>query len=165
MNETDENVLGRIENDMVNNICDMVRSYNRSVQDYLAEIVAELCEVSVEDMMNKEDRLHCNHARWLFWYAYRNMTNDTFEHIATVTEKYGRRYTLQGINSAVNKMSSLITDNTVWTKRWIVIKRIIRTRDTNLEFDFGQNQDIPSDRIFISIPRELKGKVEIKYKD
>lgn len=156
----------RLDDENVQRICEMVRSYERDIQDYLAEMVAALCDLDAAEMMTKEDRIHCNHARWLFWYAYRHMTNDTFEHMSQITERYGRKYTMQGINAAVNKMSALIIDNTIWTKRWTVLKRIIKMRDQAAEFDFGQNQQkLPADRIYVNVPRELRGKVEIKYED
>ena len=155
-----------LDDENVKRICEMVRSYERDIQDYLAEMVASLCDLEAHEMMTKDDRIHCTHARWLFWYAYRHMTNDTFEHLSQITERYGRKYSLQAINTAVNKMSALIIDNTIWTKRWTVLKRIIKMRDQAAEFSFEHTGDkLPSDKVYVNIPRELRNKVEIKYED
>lgn len=153
----------KLDVDNVNKICELVRSYERDIQDYLADLVASLCDLTVSDMMVKDERLHCNHARWLFWYAYRHMTNDTFEHLSQITERYGRKYSFQGINLAVNKMSMLIADNTIWTKRWTILKQLIKTRDRSQEFDFNQCPKAPTDKVTITIPQELKSKIEITY--
>lgn len=153
----------RLEDDKIEKICDMVKSYERDIQDYLAELVASLCDLDVKEMMVKSDRLNCNQARWLFWYAYRHMTHDTYEHLSTITERYGRKFAFPSINHAVNKMSILIADNTIWTKRWIALKRIIKARDNSLEFDFGQSQKVATDKITLTIPKELKSKIEITY--
>ena len=153
----------KLEEESMQVICDKVKNYERDIQDYLAELVASQCDLDMSEMMTKDDRIHCNHARWLFWYAYRHMTNDTFEHLSQITERYGRKFSHQGINSAVNKMSNLIADNTIWTKRWTVLKRIIKMRDHATEFDFGQTSPYPTDRISIIVPQELKSKIEISY--
>jgi len=139
-----------LEEESLKDICERVKSYERNIQDYLADVVAALC-------------VHCNHARWLFWYAYRHMTNDTFEHLSQITDRYGRKFAHQSINSAVNKMSVLIADNTIWTKRWVVIRRIIKARDQSIEIDFGQAKQVPTDKVTISIPQDLKSKIEINY--
>lgn len=152
-----------LEEDSLNEICEKVKSYERNIQDYLAEVIAALCELDLNDMMTKADRVHCNHARWLFWYAYRHMTNDTFEHMSQITDRYGRKFAHQSINSAVNKMSSLIADNTIWTKRWLFVRRVIKARDQSTEIDFDYAAKTPTDRVTITIPQELKSKIEINY--
>jgi hypothetical protein len=152
-----------LEEESLKDICERVKSYERNIQDYLADVVAALCDLDLSDMMTKDDRVHCNHARWLFWYAYRHMTNDTFEHLSQITDRYGRKFAHQSINSAVNKMSVLIADNTIWTKRWVVIRRIIKARDQSIEIDFGQIKQVPTDKVTISIPQDLKSKIEINY--
>ena len=60
-------------------------------------------------------------------------------------------------------MSVLIADNTIWTKRWVVIRRIIKARDQSIEIDFGQAKQVPTDKVTISIPQDLKSKIEINY--
>lgn len=168
MNKTDSEIVQdwkKNESDKMNEICSLILEQEHSVQDYLADTVAALCDLTTQDMMTKKGSLHCNHARWLFWYAYRYMTNDTFEHISQFTARYGYKYSLQGITAAVNKMSNLIMSDTVWTTRWNKVKRIIKLRDRVNELDFqeAEEQALPSDMVYINIPKELKNKVVINY--
>lgn len=161
-NETIED-WRRIDNQYVKDLCAIINKQEIDVQDYLADIVSSLCDIDTTEMMTKEDRLHCNHARWLYWYAYRYMTNDTFEHIEQITKRYGRRYSLQGISAAVNKMSNLIASNTIWTKRWIIIKRIIKLRDESLEDYITTSRHDWRNKIVITVPKEFKDKIIINY--
>ena len=80
MNKTDSEIVQdwkTNESDKMSEICSLILEQEHSVQDYLADIVAALCDLTTQDMMTKKGSLHCNHARWLFWYAYRYMTNET----------------------------------------------------------------------------------------
>lgn len=156
--------LSRMESENTEKICELVRESELNVQDHLMKIVAKLCGISTDDLMNKTYDITCSHARWLFWYAHRYMTGDTYERISRITELHGRMYGASGIIKSVNKMSMLIDTGTIWTNRWYLLKQIINARKASFEFDFGQQQ-IPSDKIFISIPKEFKNKVEIKYTD
>ena len=70
-------------------------------------------------------------ARWLYWYALRYMTNETYDKIAERTmRKTPYRFTPNGIGQSINKMSAMIVNEPIWTKRWIILKRIIKLRDT-----------------------------------
>lgn len=152
-----------IHDEHAKQICDILHDHELKVQDYLAHMVAAQCDVTTQDMMTKDDRLHFSHARWLFWYAYRYMTNDTYEHIAQISERFGRKFTQQGISASVNKMSSLIAAETVWTKRWILVKKVIKARDRALEIDFSAACRLPDDKISLNIPKNLRDKLEINY--
>ena len=54
-----------LEEESLKDICERVKSYERNIQDYLADVVAALCDLDLSDMMTKDDRVHCNHARWV----------------------------------------------------------------------------------------------------
>lgn len=127
-----------LDNADIDEVCHLLRLHEHRIQDYLVDIVSATCDVDKFDMMKDTGQLNNIHARWLFWYAYRYMTNDTFVKIATVTERYGKRFTEQSISNSVNKMGNMITQETIWTKRWTIIRHIIKLRDESKSKDENQ---------------------------
>ena len=88
-------------------------------------------------------------ARWLFWYAYRYMTNETYEKISKLSESmYKRKFTKTCVASSVNKMYSLIEQQPIWRKRWTIVKRIIK-----LQNEMVFEPQIP---ITITIPKNVE---------
>lgn len=127
-----------LDNADIDEICHLLRLHEHRIQDYLVDIVSATCDVDKFEMMKDTGHLNNIHARWLFWYAYRYMTNDPFVKIATLTERYGKRFTEQSISNSVNKMGNMITQETIWTKRWTIIRRIIKLRDESKAKDENQ---------------------------
>lgn len=131
-------------------------NYERSIQDYIAECVASICNVDLNSMFCNFDKIHTAHARWLFWYAVKYMTNMSCRCVAEQTSVYGKKYTEQGIARSINKMSLMIENETLWKRRWTIIKKIIKLGEP-------ERNDIPT--ITIVVPRELKDKVKIEFKE
>ena len=121
----------RLENDNIEKACEYLRRYEGDIEDYVAEIVASLCNVDVDKMLSDTSVAYLAQARWLYWYALRYMTNETYDKIAERTmRKTTYRFTLNCIGQSINKMSAMIVNEPIWTKRWIILKRIIKLRDT-----------------------------------
>ena len=121
----------RLENDNIEKACEYLRMYEGDIEDYVAEIVASLCNVDVDKMLSDTSVAYLAQARWLYWYALRYMTNETYDKIAERTmHKTPYRFTPNGIGQSINKMSAMIVNEPIWTKRWIILKRIIKLRDT-----------------------------------
>lgn len=121
----------RLENDNIEKACEYLRRYEGDIEDYVAEIVASLCNVDVDKMLSDTSVAYLAQARWLYWYALRYMTNETYDKIAERTmSKTPYRFTPNGIGQSINKMSAMIVNEPIWTKRWIILKRIIKLRDT-----------------------------------
>ena len=121
----------RLENDNIEKACEYLRRYECDIEDYVAEIVASLCNVDVDKMLSDTSVAYLAQARWLYWYALRYMTNETYDKIAERTmSKTPYRFTPNGIGQSINKMSAMIVNEPIWTKRWIILKRIIKIRDT-----------------------------------
>ena len=120
-----------LENDNVEKACEYLRRYEGDIEDYVAEIVASLCNVDVDKMLSDTSVAYLAQARWLYWYALRYMTNETYDKIAErTTRKSEYRFTPNGIGQSINKMSAMIVNEPMWTKRWIILKRIIKLRET-----------------------------------
>lgn len=113
-----------IENETIDELCNIIKRYNRLGEEQLQRIVADFCGVSIEDMMGDVRHLQNSQARWLYWYAYRYMTNDSY--VAIAERNAHRKFTPQCVCSSISKMTDFISANTIWTKRWTVIKHIIK---------------------------------------
>ena len=118
----------------MNCVCDTLSSYGGRIRLYLADFIASLCNVEKEKMFSTCNNLDVAQARWLFWYAYRYMTNETYEKIGKLSgELYGKTFTKVGVAASVNKMYELIENGGIWRKRWLIVKRIIKISNTLIE--------------------------------
>ena len=142
------------EKQMVDKICLVLSEYEGNIRTYLAKFIAALCDVDIERMFSNDNHLDVAQARWLFWYAYRYMTGETYEKIGKLSEPlYGKSFTKVGVASSVNKMYELIEQQPIWRKRWTIIKRIIKQSESLIE----ENAQQP---IKIIIPKDAN--VELK---
>ena len=133
---TDEELEKELEDNerlTIKCICDTLRNQEIRTRTYLADFVAELCGVEKEKMFSACNSLDVAQARWLYWYAYRYMTNETYEKIGRLSgELYGKAFTKVGVASSVNKMYKLIEQQPIWRKRWTIIKRIIKENSESI---------------------------------
>lgn len=113
----------------------LLRKYNHNMRDYLAAFVADICDVNVCDMLQASSPSSIVFARWLYWYAYRYMTNESYDTIAVKLGK-PRMFTPTNISLSVTKMSMMINNEPIWGKRWSitkkVVKAILRTSDSEM---------------------------------
>jgi hypothetical protein len=138
--------------------CNYLRNHEQDIQRYLINLVAALCDVDVRDMLGDNDIVYNAHARWLFWYAYRYMTSESYEKIAKDTAYNGRPFHLRTIQSGVNKMAMMIAQEDIWQRRWKIIKRIIKLRDK-------RDEEKTDNTIIIQVPRDLRNKINITIKE
>lgn len=121
------------ENSVVQKICDILKNHEKLIALYLSDFVASLCDIEKEKMFAKYDSIDAAQARWMFWYAYRYMTNETYEKIGKISkEKYGRVFTVACVSLCIGKMNRLIEQQPIWGKRWAIIKRAIREYNSSL---------------------------------
>jgi chromosomal replication initiation ATPase DnaA len=126
---------------------------NQDSIDYIADCVAALCDVSKKVMLSNTQVLHNVRARYLYWYACRYMTNESYEKISMMSQQNdGYKHTASAISSGIKKMSSMIEDEPLWNKRWLAIKSVIKE-----QFHIETNKEV----ILVKIPKALKGKVNI----
>ena len=125
--KTDEQIL---ETENIEKACDLLRQHESRIEDYMADIVASLCNVDCAAMLTNSSVAYLAQARWLYWYAIRYMTNETYDKIAMrTTAKSGCKFTPNGIGQSINKMALLVAQEPIWVKRWTIIKHIIKLRD------------------------------------
>lgn len=147
--------LLEIEDDKIKEACDIIRKSTRDIRSYLAHIVASVCDVDVEQMLKESHDVNIIHARWLFWYAYRYLTQESHKTIAD-RYKYIRRFATSGVGIAIANMTQMISQEPTWTKRWNIVKKVVKT--TQNSFDFDENQkDV---EIVLTAPKGVKVKVK-----
>lgn len=116
------------ERETIEHVCELLRGFGEHLHNYLAIFVAHLCNIETDTMFNDTHDAHIAQARWLFWCAYRHLTNDTYR---SMSDKYRRtdadtKFTHVAIRNGVIKMHEMIESEPIWAKRWSVIKHIIK---------------------------------------
>lgn len=121
--EVVNNVKG-IEDETIGLALKLIGDYGSQVVDFLAQIAAELCRVDVDDMLGDTRNIDNVRARWFYWYAYRYMTEESHEKIASTLSK-GRQFDRATIGQGISKIGMLIGDECIWRRRWVAMKKII----------------------------------------
>ena len=138
--------------------CKLLAHYEGSIQKYIADAIASLCGIAKNDMFKASDVVYFAHARWLYWYAYRYMTNESYDKISSQSFHGEHKFAQRTIQNGVNKMAMMIEKEPIWKKRWSVIKRIIKLKDNNVVSDMNNT-------IVIHVPKDLKEIVKIEIKE
>lgn len=153
--ETIRNEWAALEKENIEKACEYLRKHESDIEDYIADCVAALCDTNVNDMLSDSFILRLAQPRWLYWYAIRYMTNETYERIAIRTQKKcGIAFAPNGIGQSINRMADLIKKEPIWMKRWAIIKHIIKLRSTTAI----DNDDVVTIRV--TAPKGIK--VELK---
>lgn len=148
-----------IDNDSLKKGLYYLGLYEKSIQEYLVDVVAALCGIEKEKMLTDGNVLKSAHARWLYWYAYRYLSNESYDKIADITYGIcGKRFTKQAIGHCISRMSIMVEEEPLWKKRWTIIKRIIKLRDVD-------NDKKVDNTITINIPKELREQITIKIQE
>lgn len=149
-----KNELEQNESVAIQAVCDILMNYEAHIRTHLADFVASICNVEKERMFSSCNDLDVAQARWLFWYAYRYMTGETYEKIGKLSKPiYGKAFTKVGVAASVNKMYALIEQQPIWRKRWTIIKRVIKQSENFID-------DETQKPIRIIIPKDAN--VELK---
>lgn len=122
----------RLDSENLEKACEYLRRIEGDIEDYLADIVAAMCNIDVDEMFKNTSIAYIAQPRWLYWYAVRYVTNETYEKIAARTSKHGFAFAPNGIGQSINKMAKMIDAKTLWAKRWTMLKHIIKLRDVNI---------------------------------
>lgn len=151
--------INELDEHMISDVCDIVRKHNISLEKKMAYVVANMCNVSVEDMMSESKNQTYLHARWLFWYALRYMTNDSYLKIAKNISFNGHVFAIGTVCNSIKKMSNLISQGTIWTKRWVLLKSIIKEY---MAHSPSQMSELFNNNITITITHPKGVNIELK---
>ena len=134
----------------IEEVCKHLRTYTQDISHTLASLVASLCDITMDELMEGSQVAFSN-ARWLYWYVYRQLTSESIETIAMRTHKY-RKFSERGVRSGISKMSMLIAEGTIWTKRYNILKKVIRVANRGEEME----QPIKDINIRIEAPKGVR---------
>ncbi len=123
---TTKKELAEMRSKTFKEIEEILRRYDYNEQDMIGSFVASLCDVDYADMLSASNNSHIAQARWLYWYAMRYFTHDTYYRISERTQLDGHRFTPESIGVCITKISALIEEDSVWKRRWVMTKRMIR---------------------------------------
>lgn len=150
----------------VEQICALLHSHERDVQEYLAQFVASLCDIEYEVMIGTKvgatKTYYAAQCRYLFWYAYRYMTNEPYEKMAQRLGKFGRKFSATGIITGVNKMAQMTESDSIWRNRWMMLKRIIRMYNETTTTTIPQFDEPSRVRMVVYKPSTVTVEVEFK---
>lgn len=119
----------------------VLRKYDYNSQTMLADFCASICDVDVADMLSPTDDNHVKQARWLYMYALRYMTHDTYERIGRRMTLDGCRFTADGVRKGLERMNELIENDNQWLGRWIMVKRMIKLKENPHDYPLSDNCD------------------------
>lgn len=156
--------LNEISQETVEEACKLLSSSNASKRKYLLDFVASICDVDPNDMFSPIKKLDFVHARWLYWYAYQYLTNETCSHISRM-ESDKREFTASGVNTAISRMSMMIANQAKWKNKWLVVKRIIGIMNEECGTEmklFSEQNETKTVTVTIVKPRDVEVKVDIK---
>lgn len=125
MNERESKESIKMSEDVaINDACRALQTYTKQVQDCIAQLVASLCNVDLCEMLEEPKTTPFVQARWFYWYVLKQLYGETGEGISRITSKH-RKFKAGYIMQGISKMSMMIQEGTIWTKRWSILKRVI----------------------------------------
>lgn len=143
-----------IENETIGKVCELLRDYDGKIKQYLVNLVSSLCDIPINEMMSNAKDVDVVHARWFYWSAYRYMTYESFEKMSLDSNQW-HYFAPSTIVSGVSKMSVMVMQDSLWAKRWQIIKSMIKImRDTK----GGSQKDLFPQTIKVTVthPREVE---------
>lgn len=120
----------------------------------LVELVSDVCGVGVDEMFAEEKRIHCVHARWMYWYALRYMTGESYEVISRPLYFCTHKYTKACVASGVRNIGAMMAREPLWHKRWTTLKQAIRETISDVEI-------VEDNTIVISVPKGMRSQFNI----
>lgn len=144
-----------IDDLVVRNVCEHLYGYNYDLLNNLLYFVSALCNIQPVDILSVSDKIHVSQARWLLWYAYRYMTHESYERISDYMCIEGHRFNTRSVAAGIEKMAKLIEQETLWGKRWHIIKSIIKIWKNN------KTTEIKKD-VVITIPKDSDINIKVK---
>lgn len=144
----------------------ILRNFNYDEQDMLQSFVAWICDVDVADMLSQSMKSELVKARYLYWYALRTMTGETYQKISERTVFDGFIFSKTGIRQGCESISEIIETNNIWKNRWIRVRRFIKLladpHDYNLS-EFAYNSQ--KYKLMLTVPKGMKENVEIELNE
>lgn len=145
----------------------VLRKYDYNTQTMLAAFCANICDVDVADMLSPTDNMYITQSRWLYMYALRYMTHDTYDKIASRLALDGCKFTKDGVRKGIEKMAGLIESDDMWLGRWIVIKRMIKLKQNPHDYPLSDNMNPMPEKykLVLHVPKGMGENIDIDIKE
>lgn len=144
----------------------ILQNFKYDEQVMVASFIAAICDVDYADLFAENKRQTTTHARWLYWYALRYMTHETYERISVRTYFDGCKFTSQNVGIGISKMMRMIGQEPEWRKRWKLVKHLIDLKEDPNSYhqnDFT-NPSPQKYKLSLNVPKEIKNNIEIEIK-
>lgn len=145
-----------IDDEIINGVCCLLQKYDFDLTNYIVHFVASVCNVEPIDLLIVSDKTYVSQSRWLLWYAIRYMTHESYERIGIKTSVEGHQFKTRSVAAGIEKMAHIIETETIWQKRWSIIKKIIKI--------WKHKDDTPNNEIIVNIPNNMDVKIKVKTK-
>lgn len=145
----------------------VLRKYDYDAQTMVASFCASICNVDVADMLSPSDNLYVKQTRWLYMFAIRYMTHETYDAIAKRMMIDGCTITKDGVRKGIERMAELIDNDDTWLGRWVVIKRMIKLKNNPHDYPLSDFTDPMPEKykVTISVPKGMGKNIEVDVKE
>lgn len=145
----------------------ILRNYNYDEQDMLQSFVAWICNVDVADMLSQSMRTELVRARYLYWYALRTMTGETYQTLSERTVFDGFIFSKNGIRQGCELMGELIETENIWKNRWIRVRRLLKLMHDPHDYNLSDNAkpNPQKYKLLLTVPKGMKDNVEIELNE
>lgn len=141
-----------IDDAVIQETARLLKNYNYDLCDNLIYFVSAICDIDPYDMLSINDKIHVSQSRWLLWYAWRYMTHESYEKISERAYIEGHKFKTRSVAAGIEKMSKIIEQETIWAKRWAIIKHIIKMWKSKTE-------DNDKKEIVVCVPKNINVKI------
>lgn len=145
----------------------ILHNYDYNSQTMLAHFVANICNVDYTDLFVDSKEQYKTHARWLYWFAMRFMTGETYDRISNRTYFDGNKFTSQNVGIGISKMTKMVGMEQSWRNKWKVIKHFIKLREDPHSYHINDfSNPMPTKyKLSLNVPKGMKNNLEIEIKE
>lgn len=123
----------------------------------ILDMVCELCAVDKQALMSKSRAMPYPQVRGFFWCILRKVTGYSNNYIAEESAKFGHKYSIPCIGSAITRISHSIYHERLWRDRWdaVVTKYGLEKKDK-----YNNKIDVT-----IYVPKGMKQSINVEIKE
>lgn len=135
---------------------------NELLLKHIGVLSANQCNIEFDEILETTRMEHIVKCRWLWWFAYRYLTNSSYRKIASDFHKSGIKFTPAAIAIGTYKMTRLISDEPIWGKRWKNLKCLVKQYNKDEDY---VDETLAKKTINIVITKPKNIDINIEYKE
>jgi len=149
-----ESKINEMEQKVLKDMEIILKRHNFNMTTFLAHIIASICDIDVTEIFSVNNKAYLSQSRWMFWYAYRYMTGETYERIAEKTSFEGHKFHVQAIIHGITSFAKLLEYDRSWGDKWKMVKEFIKIKN-----GMGQGKD-EKHEVVITVPKNVEVKIK-----